>query len=114
MPARGRPANTGRGRMRVDRAMGGNTSSDVVDILSELRSASLDIVRLDIESAKGGNDDARKRILSLVEDDIYRAKSGQASDILLALAKVREKGSKINEATWSRLVKSVVEMGGDV
>lgn len=113
MPPRGRPANSGRGRMRVDRAMAVENSS-AGEVIDKIRDSIGEIIDITIAAAKEGDEKARAAVLNLAEDDIYRARSGQASDILLALAKVREKGSKINESTWSKLVKSVVEATGSV
>lgn len=95
--------------MRVDRAMSTTDSGSAGEVLDSIREHLPEIVGLTIEAAKAGDDKARSQILGLAEDDIYRARSGQASNVLMALAEVREKGSKINERLWARLVKKVVE-----
>ena len=101
------PSRSTRNRTRVERSIIVDQDAPEFNMMEKVRAVGPSLMDALIEDAKS-DPEARKELLKWLEDDVMRARGGQASEVLKQLAAVRAKGSKILQDQWMWIVKNTM------
>lgn len=93
-----------RARPRLDRAIDQGAHESEANALSIAREALPEIMGLAVKAAKEGDKQAMRMVLDVAQDELKRARSQGAVEMLEKLAQIRGQGSPTLEKVWKQTI----------
>lgn|SRR3990167_3226457 len=90
-------------RTRLERAVNVEGTEESADALHRARQVLPQIIDDLATQAEAGDSDARDKLLELMEGDLARSRSGVRDELLIKIEKIRNSGSPMLEALWTKL-----------